>query len=44
MENEEPTLQFEEDFLRSELFSFAAIPEAWHEGDFIAELDHHEIL
>jgi len=39
-----PVLEFEEDFLRGELFSFAEIPEKWQEGDYIAELDHYEIL
>ena len=44
MKQDKPVLEFEEDFLRGELFSFAEIPEFWSEGDFIAELDHSEIL
>jgi hypothetical protein len=41
---DEPILEFEEDSLRGELFSFAEIPEFWNEGDYICMLDHNEIL
>ncbi len=44
MKEEEPILEFGEDFLRGKLFSFAEIPDYWHEGDFIPELDTYEIL
>ena len=44
MKKKLPVLEFEEDFLRGELFSFAEIPDGWHEGDYIAELNHGEIL
>ena len=45
MEKEEkPLLEFEEDSLRGELFYFADIPDEWHDGDNIEELDHSDIL
>ncbi|MBP83272.1 MAG: hypothetical protein CMO61_05430 [Verrucomicrobiales bacterium] len=44
MPEENPILEFEEDSLRGKLFNFAEIPEKWHEGDYIAELDHYSIL
>lgn len=44
MKAERPVLEFEDDFLRRKVFNFADIPKAWHEGDFLAELDTYEIL
>ena len=45
MEKEEkPLLEFEEDSLRGELFYFADIPDEWHDGDNIEELDQSDIL
>jgi hypothetical protein len=44
MNERDTVLEFEEDFLHLEPFSFAEIPDRWHEGDYIANLDGHEIL
>jgi hypothetical protein len=44
MPEQDPILEFEVDSLRDELFDFADIPKKWHEGDYIAELDHYSIL
>ena len=44
MSKEKIVLEFATDSLRGELFSYADIPEKWHEGDFIAELDHNDLL
>lgn len=37
-------LEFSDDDMRGKLFAFSDIPEKWHEGDFISELDHSDIL
>ena len=44
MTKEKLILEFSDDNMREELFSFADIPEKWFKEDFIVELDHYEIL
>jgi len=44
MKEENCIIGCDEEALRGEVFYFADIPECWEEGDFIAELDHYDIL
>ena len=37
-------LCFEEDFLMSEVFSFAITPDFWYEGHYIAEIDPTDVI
>lgn len=45
MQNEEKiVLEFEEDFIRGEIFSYADLPEKWQEGDYAAMLDYSDLV
>jgi len=41
---DKPVLTFSDDSLKAEVFGYADIPQKWHDGDYMSEVDHYAIV